>query len=270
MKFDIAIPFKMNYELNDKAQEFNIYFDPDKNNFNTLIEFIQEYKDKRIDIEYRNGIDVKTASALAKVGDNVAFRLHGEDVLKTDALKSRGCKFFFDSTVAVTNWITLKRFVETVGVTDVYVADDLVYELDNVRDYCTKNGVSMRCVINRVPITEKLKQGSYIAPMYRPQDVPFLETVYDVAEFDCGTPCDFKKLSVMYRVYIEKKNWYGQLGELNPDFDGVDVPCPDIMDGLAEKRSKCALRCLRGGSCRTCKLVTDTARSLRDIGGRFA
>ena len=68
---NVCIPFKNHFKLNDKVDELAIFFDPDKNSFDTLIEFIQKFKDKQINIEYRNGIDVKTASALSKVGGNV-------------------------------------------------------------------------------------------------------------------------------------------------------------------------------------------------------
>ena len=72
---DVAIPFKNHYKLNDKVQEFNIFFDPDKNSLDTLIEFIQTFENHIINIEYRNGIDVKTATALSKISDRVRFIL---------------------------------------------------------------------------------------------------------------------------------------------------------------------------------------------------
>ena len=84
---DVAIPFKNHYKLNDKVQEFNIFFDPDKNNLDTLIEFIQTFENYIINIEYRNGIDVKTATALSKISDRVRFRLRAEDISKASQLK---------------------------------------------------------------------------------------------------------------------------------------------------------------------------------------
>ena len=97
---DVAIPFKNHYKLNDKVQEFNIFFDPDKNNLDTLIEFIQTFENYIINIEYRNGIDVKTATALSKISDRVRFRLRAEDISKASQLKERGCAFFFDNSMS--------------------------------------------------------------------------------------------------------------------------------------------------------------------------
>ena len=129
---DVAIPFKFKGKLNDKVQQFNIFFDPNENDFDTLIDFIQEYQDKIVNIEYRNGVDVKTASALSKISDNVRFRLRAEDIQKTSQLREKGCKYFFDNSFAVESWTDLYRFVNDYGVSDIYVCNDLAYQLDEV------------------------------------------------------------------------------------------------------------------------------------------
>lgn len=267
---DIAIPYKNHFKLNSKVQQFNIKFNPDMNDFDTLIEFIQKFKDKQINIEYRNGIDVKTASALSKVGDNVRFRLRAEDIQKVDKLHDRECKFFFDSSLAATDWMALYRLVNGYGVTDVYISDDLCYEMDKVHEYCDDMGVKVRMILNRAPLTQPVKKDMFIAPLYRPQDMEVLERWIDVAEFDCGNPYTFETLEIMYKVYIKNKSWYGQLGEINPDFADFDMPCPGLTWMLADKRSTCGLRCLKGGSCNTCKLLVTAAQSLRDIGAQLA
>lgn len=267
---DVAIPFKLNYKLNDEIQEFNLKFDPNENSFDTLIEFIQKFSDKIVNIEYRNGIDVKTAAALAKVGDNVRFRLKAEDIQKSDRLFSRGCKFFFDSSMAAGSWMELYQMVNQHCVCSVYICDDLVYELDKVSAFCHEHDVKVRMVLNRAPLTQPVKQDMWIAPMYRPQDIPVLEKYgVDVVEFDCGSPYDFKQLAVLYKVYIKDKDWYGQLGEINPDFKDRDIPCRGFPVMLADKRSICGLRCLRGGHCRTCRNLVTVAQDLRDIGAQL-
>lgn len=261
---NVAIPFKLNYKLNDKIQEFDIFFDPNKNNLDTLIEFIQQFKDKQINIEYRNGIDIKSAAALSKIGDNVRFRLRAEDITKTRHLQERGCKFFFDNSMAATDWVSLYYQVEVEGVSEVYLADSLMYELDRVSMYCHKHNVKTRLVINRVPLTRPVKPDMWFAPFFRPQDYDVVDTWFDTIEFDCGDPVDTDKLNVLYRAYIEKKDWYGRLEELNPDAS-IDVPCRGIVPQLVDKRAVCGLRCLKGGKCRTCRNVITLGQDLRDI-----
>lgn len=268
---DVAIPFKFKYKLNDKVQQFNIFFDPNENDFDTLIDFIQEYQDKIINIEYRNGVDIKTASALSKIGDNVQFRLRAEDIQKAVQLREKGCKVFFDNSLAVESWTDLYRFVNNYRVSDVYVCNDLVYELDKVCEYCHANNVRVRFVVNRAPLTFPIAKDMYKAPIYRPQDVPVLEEIgIDVIEFDCGNPYNFDELKVLYKNYIEKHFWYGQLGEINPDFKEYDMPCPGLNWVLADKRSRCGLRCLRGRACHMCHGLVTLAQDLRDIGAQLA
>ena len=267
---DVAIPFKLNYKLNDEIQQFNIFFDPDKNSLDTLIEFIQEFENKQINIEYRNGVDTKTAAALAKVGDNVRFRLRAEDIMKIDKLYQRGCKFFFDSSMAASSWTMLTWLVEHQGVCEVYVCDDLVYELDRVNEYCHNHDVKIRMIVNRAPTSYSIGNDDYKAPLYRPQDMPLFEDLVDVAEFDCGSPYNFDMLKVLYKAYIKNKFWYGQLEEVNIDFKGFDMPCPGLTSKLAIKRSTCGQRCVKGGSCHTCREIINLARSLRNIGAQLA
>lgn len=268
---DVAIPFKFKGKLNDKVQQYNIFFNPNENDFDTLIDFIQESQDKIINIEYRNGIDVKTASALSKISDNVRFRLRAEDIQKTSQLREKGCKYFFDNSLAVESWTDLYRFVNDYGVSDVYVCNDLVYQLDKVCEYCHKNQTKVRFVVNRAPLSFPIKGDNFIAPIYRPQDVPVLEKIgIDVIEFDCGNPYNFDMLKVLYKTYIVKHFWYGQLGEINPDFKDYDMPCPGLTPILADKRSKCGLRCLTGRPCRTCRNLVTLAQDLRDINAQLA
>lgn len=267
---DVAIPFKNHYPLNDKVQEFNLFFDPDKNSLDTLIEFIQTFENHIINIEYRNGIDVKTATALSKISDRVRFRLRAEDISKASQLKERGCTFFFDNSMSANCWTMLRWLVEYHQVCDVYVCDDLTYELDKVKEYCATHGVRIRMVVNRAPTSYPIGPDDFTAPLYRPQDMDAITEWIDVIEFDCGSPYDFNVLKVLYKAYVTNKFWYGQLEELNIDFKGFDMPCPGLVTGFIKKRSQCGLRCRRGGNCQSCKHCVRMARSLRDIGVQLA
>ena len=267
---DVAIPFKNHYKLNDSVQEFNIYFDPNVNNLDTLIEFIQTFDKHIINIEYRNGIDIKTATALSKISDRVRFRLRAEDIGKTSQLRERDCKFFFDKSMAADCWTMLMWLVSYHQVSDVYICDDLVYEFDKVKEYCNQNNVRIRMIVNRVPSSYPIGQNDYTIPLYRPQDMDTLAQWVDVVEFDCGSSYNFKILKVLYKAYITNKFWYGQLEEVNIDFKDFDLPCPGLVVNLAQKRSICGQRCRKGGKCRTCKELIEMARSLRDIGVQIA
>lgn len=260
MKF--AIPFKLNYALNDKADEFNISFDEKKNDFNKLIDFIQEYPDKRINVQYRNAVDHSTAIALTKIAENVYFRLKGVDIQQIGRLKEGSCRFFFDSDYSASSFSDLQSFADMMGVTDVFISDDLCYDLPHVKRYCESKGISVRLVLNYVPIS--IGHVNPTLPIWMPQDYDTLDKYIDVAEFSCGKgdSYDFKKLDVLYKVWFEKKDWAGNIQEINENMPFAYYP-RTIMPGLTESKIKCGLACVREGSkCTKCHQALELSHTL--------
>lgn len=272
MHMNVAVPFHLRGKssgLNEKVQEFNIFYDVDKQDLNKLIEFIQEFPNHQINIEYRNGIDTKTAAALAKIGDNVRFRLRAEDVARVSKLKDNGCRFFFDVSCACDCWTTLYNQVVNEGASEVYICNDLCYDCLRVRNFCDMHSVKMRIVINKVPITRPASPEMYFIPIYRPQDMPVVGKYFDVVEFyTTDDSYDTHFFDVMYRVYIEEQDWYGNLRELNPDIP-FEYPCRGVLPYTAFKRSECNLMCLKGYKCRTCRDCVRLSQSLKDINVQF-
>ena len=167
----LAIPFKRHEKINEKADIYILEFDPNKNDFSKLIEFIQEM-DKRVEIHYSgiNGLDAKTAAALSKVSDDVCFRLDSSDVLKVSKLRENKCKFYF--TYPATDFFNLQDLVEGQGVSCVYIANELCFNLDAVRQYCDKHDVEIRMTLNSVPLTTHMVSNTI--PFWRPLDVDLL------------------------------------------------------------------------------------------------
>ena len=269
---DVAVSFHLRGKstgLHDKVQQFNIFYDVLKDDLNKLIEFIQAYPDKQINIEYRNGIDTKSAAALAKIGENVRFRLRAEDISKIATLQKNECKYFYDISMACGGWMDLYEQVINDKVQEVYICNDLCYELDKVRFFCDKYKVSIRMLINRLPISRPAAQDMYFIPIYRPQDMNILEQYIDVIEFavqeDNRNTHEFE---VLYKIYMEDRDWYGTLNELNPEIP-FEVHCRGVIPYLAYKRSVCGLKCLRGSTCTMCKQVLKTADALKNIGAQL-
>lgn len=268
----VAIPFHLRGKtsgLNDKVQEFNIDYDPAQNDLNKLIDFINEFPEHQINIQYRNGIDTKSAAALAKISDNVRFCLRAEDIGRIPKLKENGCKYFYNSYCACNCWMMLYRLVEQEDVSEVYICDDLCYEMDKVRFYCDTHNVRIRTIVNRVPVTRPVSPDMFFIQAYRPQDMPVLDRYYHTVEFyNPKDSHDTHFFDVMYRVFIEKQDWYGDLRELNPDVP-FEYPCRSTLPRIAAKRCICGLACLRGGNCRTCEHIVKLAQDLKDSGAQF-
>lgn len=260
----LAVPFKRFNDVCDIADEFNIDFDPKQNSFEKLIDFIQEYSSKRINILYIGGIDMKTAKALSKIGDNVFFRLSASDTVAVQPLTESGCRFFFDSTMAVYNAPSLVSILD-IGVTDVYIADDLWHRLKDTSSACKKHGVSIRAIANRIPSTCINRGKTPTDIILRPNDIDIIDGFVDTLEFDCfqngGRNYDFAKMDVLYKTWFEKKNWNGDLREINDDLD-FPLPNTTLFPQFTACKLNCDFRCAFGGKCNKCEQFRDLASFL--------
>lgn len=265
----LAIPFFNHFELNDRADEFNVYFNPEENSFEKLLDFLDKFQEKKVNVEYRAAFDIKTASALFRVNDNVRFRLRAEHMGSIRQLKEKGIPFFYDSSLACVSWCDLKSQVELEGVCCVYLADDLVYQLPKVSKYCKERGVEIRIILNRIPLTRSMLMKDHIVPIYRPNDYDLLSQYYDVAEFDCGKPYDFTVLKVLYRAWFIKKDWYGDLKEINSDL-GFSLPNRSVPELFTLTKIGCGLKCLSGSSCKKCDQLVTIALGLHEMNAQWA
>lgn len=265
----LAIPFYNHYELNDVADEFNIYFNPDENDFEKLLDFLDKFKDKKINIEYRKAFDIKTASAIARVNSNVRFRLRAEHMGYVHQLRDKKIPFFFDLSLACVSWCDVKAQVELDGVSCIYIADDLVYQLSNVSEYCKKHNIEIRVVLNRVPLTRRPMMDLPIAQIYRPNDYDYLGQFYDIAEFDCGKPYDFDKLKVLYKAWFINRDWFGNMQEINTDV-AYNFPNRSMPSMYISSRINCGLKCLKGSSCNKCDQFLSIAQGLLGMNAQWA
>lgn len=243
MEYKVAMPFRLNDPRIEEYTELNVIFEKGKNNPTKFVEFLGQYENHRINIEFTNGIDYSLVDIANKISDKIYIRLTLQDITRitVDKLKEHNCKFFCDSIFPAYNYTTLKSYL-SLGVSDVYIADDLCYSLDNVKKICANNDVQIRLILNRIPSTSFTKGISYETPIYRPQDIDRLTPYYDVFELDCGRPYDWARADVLYRVWFQEKHWNGEISEINPD---LCIPFHDnsIIPDFTEYKLNCGFRC---------------------------
>lgn len=290
MKF--AAPFQLKEHLNkqtDYIDEFNVKYDKNKTKINSLdetieelatkseseikvvedlsfsamLDFIQEYPDKRININFISGIDIKALKTFNKISDNIYVRLSPQDTIYLSELHKEGIKFFFDSTLGVSNYRELKYF-RSLGVSDIYIADDLWYNLSKVSEYCKENNISIRLILNHIPDTTGDRGKIPITNIFRPNDYNLLSKYVDVGEFDCGHPYNFMKQKVLYDTWFIKHDWFGDLREINEDLT-FTIFNRSLDSHFSELRVKCGLACIsRNISCNMCFDKLEIAEMLAD------
>lgn len=265
MKLKFACPYVRYEPLSEQvADEINLTYIPDKNDYENLIEFCQTYSSKRVNVRWRDaaGIDLKAAGALSKLCPNVTYCLEDADISKALQLKVRGCRFYFYEGQPARSFKELAGLVG-LGVTDVYVADDLCYCLKDVRDYCHERGVRVRVVLNIVACS-LISPSDRTIFFWRPNDIDLAALYFDVAEFDCGNleTYDFKKMKALYRIYFEDRSWVGNLQEIIPDLP-FEVYNKSLVDEFNSRKVNCRCRCVSANSpCRKCQQFLDIADSL--------
>lgn len=161
-------------------------------------------------------------------------------------------KIFFISLIQ--DWDNLIFFIKN-GVTDVYISNELGFELEQISKICHKNNVKIRVFPNvaqsSYPIDDILKFW------IRPEDIEFYDNYIDVYEF-FG---DIEKQKIYYNIYMKDKKWNGNLKEiiisLNEDINNMT-----ILPRFPYKRVKCMKKCLKGNKCNLCFNILDLSKTL--------
>ena len=264
---NIATPFKLNNDIWDsRISEYNVLFRHQRNSQEKLIEFAEAYPDKRINVEM-DQIDVSFLSILNRAHDNIYVRITNfSDIKYTDTFKEKGIKFFFDKDCLPAMNICGLDCLISLGVSDVYITDDLLYNLRETHKYTSSHDIGIRIVLNTVmnsaPYTDAAK-----TPWFPPDTFDIIEPYIDTVEFDCGDPYDWYAFGVYYRAWFERENWHGNLQEI---IKNLDIPI--MNDSLAsmdliQYKIHCRRHCVDADShCRKCNQYAEISLLLDEAG----
>ena len=246
-------------KLMDKADEISIYFDRTDV---SLVDFLKKYINKRIiiNIEIRDftNEDFKLLKALYEKYPNFALKFSGYDKKFIELSKEAHIPYFLSKLV--NNWDAFYGLIE-LGVSDIYIVEELCFELDLCRPLATAANVKLRTFANvaqagwsNIPDMKKF--------FIRPEDVIQYEPYLDTLELITN---EVRQEEVLYSVYAEDKQWYGPLKEIINDFT-LDIDNRFIVPRFAENRIRCGKKCLKGGSCELCETIEHLAETLKKQG----
>lgn len=271
LNFNVAAPFKRYHELEGQFAEYNIEYRSDDSRLDDLIDFISLPFIKRVNVHFDNKVMIKDMGVANRVKECIYVRLSADQWFATKSLKEAGIPFFFDATLPVSTYCQLDEMIN-LGVSDVYIADDLTYNLQEVSDYCHTHNVNMRLVLNRIPLTTFDKGKSVKSPIYRPQDTDVLSHYFDVFEFDCGDPYDWNKFDVYVKAYCLNCQWHGNLAELNQDImlEG-GFPNDSLIPNYTDYKMNCERVCNVNinNHCRKCEQFFEIGKEFKDKGAVF-
>ena len=229
---------------------------------NTLLEFLEKYKEKRI-IIYIDYEDILEKDLLLfkelKEKYNIVIKIDLDTELEVaKKLKQYNIPFFFSQLIS--DWDVLNGILD-FGVTDVYIVENLCFELDavaaKVHSYNTKVRVFPNVAQSSWKSTAALKQF-----FIRPEDVDTYEPYIDTFEFWDGSEEYTKHIKlVLYKIYAIDKKWFGKLNEIIYGLD-CDIDSRFIIPRFSEARIRCGKKCQKGGKCNICGTINDLSKTL--------
>lgn len=176
-----------------------------------------------------------------------AFYLKDERARKVlNFFKEDGISFFF--TNIPLDYDSIEGFI-SLGVTDIYIGNQLGFDIQNVSKKIHAAGISVRIYPNicqsSYPYGNKLTQF-----FVRPEDISAYEKWVDVCELLSFSGAD----ETLYNVYAKEKKWWGPLKEIIYGLDS-DIDNRYVGPEFAWFRSNCQKRCIIDGSCKMCQMI---------------
>ena len=227
-----------------------------------MLNFIkEEYTTQRIIIDIcsrENEIDmiIPIVKEIYENYPNIAVKLcFNEDAIIK--LKENEIPFFLQEHCST--FEQMYAFVH-MGVTDIYVVEELGFNLPMVKQFCGPRHITVRAFPNVAQSAPMTKQfiPDLLKFFIRPEDTKHYEHYIDVFEF-FGPP---EKMSVLFDIY-NSRQWLGNLNELilgfEDDYDNSGL----ILFG--DVRKKCTHRCMHD-DCTLCFTAGELSNNILESG----
>ena len=228
----------------------------------SLPTFLEKYKEKRIiisieDVEdFINRKEVIKINSLYQSGYNnivIRFDKYNEDLKET--LKNLIIPFFFN--IYCGDWDTFLGLIN-LKVSDIYIAEDLGFELDLVAEIAHENNIQLRVFPNVAQ--SKWKETPALKKFFiRPEDTEKYEQYIDVYEFFGKR----ERIETFYKIYKKDKKWFGKLNEIIIGFNS-DLDNKYVIPRFADCRMVCGKRCLKKGKCQMCERIEELSHTLEE------
>lgn len=269
MSSKFAFTYYRNNDFINKCDEIIITW----HRSNTLLDFLKEHNTQRVIIDIPNAKEFLAAGGpeyfdlLAQDNSVKNWVLRLPSLFSEDTFSQNDIKKYFTNTnipfffhYYISSYDMLKGIID-LGVSDVYIANELGFNLPKIHKVTQEAKINLRIVPN---ISQSIwwKTNPLISFWVRPEDIqtyaPHVD-VFEIASLDNG-----KKDQALYKAYVVDKKWFGKLDEIIQGLNG-DIDSRFLHPQWAETRVECDKRCLKGGRCRMCYTLDELASSLEKI-----
>ena len=256
-----CIEWRKSFKYFPQIDEFNIQY---KRKDTKLLKFLDKYAiSQRVNI-YINKQEVTEEDIdllieiykTKKYNIAVVCQFGLNDNYQFYKLRINNVPFYFCNPIET--WDVLLGYL-AIGVSDVFVTNDLGFDLEEISRTTKPLGVQIRCYANICQ--SSWGEGFGFKSFYiRPEDVDKYSQFVDVIEFYKSEDIQ----NTLYDIYFHKKKWSGPLKEI---IKGLKVDLNNhylIDDEFANRRMKCGKKCIKGGRCRLCDRLLELGNSLEN------
>ena len=251
MKF--AIKFYQGCRTLTNADEIIIQYNEKNPN---LIKFVQEYKDnQRIIVNITELVDIEDNLNIFEA----AYKAHPQFAILlsykqgvTDIAEMNIPFFFIEGASNMDDVMGMLH----LGVTDLYVMNELAFNIKSISEYCHNNNVAVRVYPNVAQSSTNFSINTFTKFFIRPEAVKIYEPYVDVFEF--FGPLD--RQAVLYDIYCDER-WLGLLNEIIIGLD-KDINNQTIVPYFDVIRTNCRKMC-GVEKCNTCKAVENFSKTLK-------
>ena len=228
-----------------------------------LGEFLEKHAKQRIILDIKDDWKTYYGTILRPVGEkysNLTLRLASPTQVLNSGIKNSNIPYFINETCV--EWEKLNEIIE-LGVSDVYISEQLCFELADVAKLAAAVGVRIRVYPNIVQGTRE--NTSDLKKFFiRPEDVDIYNRRY-ISTFEFYYPKDVDiNWDVLYRAYAINKKWRGPLKEIIIGLND-DINSTYISPHWAELRMNCHRKCLKGDKCSMCIKIAALAKTFEEI-----
>lgn len=156
-------------------------------------------------------------------------------------------------------WDMLNECIK-FGVSDVYITNELGFDIKNVKSFCDRNNVKVRVYPNIAQTSAiLLTLGTYESFYIRPEDVDLYENYVDIFEFFLNE----EKERVLYEIY-EDRGWRGDIDQLILNLVHVNGARNNYIPTIfGYSRLDCRKRCIYG-DCQICMNCLAASKAIKE------
>ena len=255
----VALPWSSQTKEKLLVSEYNITFVNKPGNFDRLLSFLEQHNDKRFNItidtsEYEFELEKLRYAKIVNPNIHIVVNYIGE----CEILQKLNISFYFSVMNAATSFRRLEWLVN-LGSTDIYIADDLCYQLAKVRKFCDQHNVQCRLVLDRIASQRLDINNDPKAPYFTPEIIETLDQYIDDFEFTENQ--SMARLNTLYKIWFENQEWKEDLSLLYPELT-LKIPNQSLIPNFIEYRMNCGYKCACGSPCRRCSQFLEIAKIL--------